>query len=165
MKTAIVYYSMSGNTQLVARRVADALGADVIRIEPEKAYPNKGFRKFLWGGKSAVMGDRPALVPYEFDADKYDLVIIGSPIWASRVAPPIASFVAAHRDALAEKRVAFFACSSGGDSAKAAKRLAEALGVLRFEATASLVDPKIKKTPENDSAIADFIKALGKSGE
>ena len=55
MKTVIVYYSMSGNTKYVADKIAEKLHADIIRIEPVKAYPNQGAQKFIWGGKSAVM--------------------------------------------------------------------------------------------------------------
>ena len=80
MKTAIVYYSMSGNCQYAAKSIARRTGADLIRIEPEKAYPDSGFKKYFWGGKSAVMGDVPALKPYEFDADKYERVIFCFPV-------------------------------------------------------------------------------------
>ena len=45
MKTAIVYYSMSGNCEFAAKKIADITGADLIRIEPEKAYPDSGFKK------------------------------------------------------------------------------------------------------------------------
>jgi hypothetical protein len=38
-----------------------------------KAYPTKGFRKFLWGGKSAVMAEKPKLLPYKFNADAGDV--------------------------------------------------------------------------------------------
>ena len=83
MKTAVVYYSMSGNTKLIAEKIAGDLNADLIEIFPENSYPDKGFRKYFWGGKSAIMGAKPALQPYSFNADKYDTVIIGSPVWAS----------------------------------------------------------------------------------
>ena len=49
MSTAIVYYSMLGNSEMIAEKMAAKLGADVIRIEPDKAYPDKGAKKFLWG--------------------------------------------------------------------------------------------------------------------
>ena len=62
MRTAIVYYSMSGNTEFVADKIAKNIDADVIRIQPVKEYPNQGVRKFIWGGKSAVMGDKPKLL-------------------------------------------------------------------------------------------------------
>ena len=80
MRTAVVYYSMSGNTAITAEKLAEGTGADLIRIAPEKAYPDRGFRKFLWGGKSAVMAETPVLQPYTFDAEQYDLVILGFPV-------------------------------------------------------------------------------------
>ena len=52
MKTAIVYYSMLGNTDYAAGKIAEELRkggeVDLIRIEPEQAYPDKGAKKFLW---------------------------------------------------------------------------------------------------------------------
>ena len=47
MKTAIVYYSMSGNTQFEAERIAKKINADMIRIEPVKAYPDQGPRNLF----------------------------------------------------------------------------------------------------------------------
>ena len=64
MKRVIVYYSLSGNTRFAAEQIARRLGADLLPIAPEKAYPDRGFRKFFWGGKSAVMAETPALQPY-----------------------------------------------------------------------------------------------------
>ena len=55
MKTLIVYYTLEGNTHYAAKKIASLLDADVLRVKPVKTYPRKGFRKFLWGGKSAVM--------------------------------------------------------------------------------------------------------------
>ena len=68
MKTANIFYSMGGNTALTAGRLAEALSADLIEIRPKRAYPDKGLRKFLWGGKSAVMAETPELEPYTFSA-------------------------------------------------------------------------------------------------
>ncbi|MBQ1715087.1 MAG: flavodoxin, partial [Firmicutes bacterium] len=64
MKTAVVYYSLEGNTRYAAEKVADALEADVIELVPKKAYPIQGFKKFFWGGKAATMKDKPELEPY-----------------------------------------------------------------------------------------------------
>ena len=98
MKTAIVYYSMSGNTKYVADKIAERIEADIIRIDPVKAYPDKGAKKFIWGGKSAVMGEKPALHPYEFNVEKYDRIILGTPVWASNFAPPIRTFIKENPD-------------------------------------------------------------------
>ena len=39
MKTAVIYYSMSGNCEYAAEWINSEIGADLIRLEPEKAYP------------------------------------------------------------------------------------------------------------------------------
>ena len=113
-KTAIVYYSQSGNTEYVAKACARLLGADLIPIAPVKEYPSTGFKKFLWGGKSAVMGEAPRLENYAFDAEAYEGIILGCPVWAGTFAPPLRTFIEENREGLRDKRIAAFACCSGG---------------------------------------------------
>ena len=158
MKTIVVYYSMGGNTAYAAGRIVDALGADTLRIAPEKAYPDSGFRKFFWGGKSAVMAETPKLIPYAFDPAAYERVILGFPIWAGNVAPPIRSFL--RDNDLKGKRVAAFACESGAGAEKAFTKLKAALGIDALEAELILIDPKDKPKEENGKKIADFCAAL-----
>ena len=79
MKALIVYYSMNGNTEYAARKIAERTGAETLRLEPVKAYPDRGVRKFLRGGKSAMMEEKPELRPYRFEAEKYDTIIFGFP--------------------------------------------------------------------------------------
>ena len=160
MKTAIVYYSMSGNTASVARSLAAGLGADLIEVRPEKAYPDKGFKKFFWGGKSAVMADTPALMHYTFLAEDYDQVIFGFPVWAGNMAPPIRTFIKENKDALKGKRIAAFACQSGSGGEKAFRKLRECLDLDTLAATMILIDPKDKPKAANSQSIAEFRKKL-----
>ena len=156
MKTAVVYYSQGGNTAWAAERIAERLGADLIRLEPEKAYPDRGAAKFFWGGKSAVMAEKPPLRPYAFPAEEYERVIFGFPVWAGNVTPPLRSFIARHREVLAGMRPAAFACQSGAGAEKAFRRLADCLGVKELAAELVLIDPKDKPDPENEAKIAAF---------
>ena len=158
MKTAIVYYSMNGNTALAAAKLAEKLGADLIRISPVHAYPDKGLRKFLWGGKSAVMAETPSLEPYSFEADQYDRIVLGFPVWASNVAPPIRTFVKENLEALKSKEIAAFACEGGSGGEKALQKLAECLGRDSLSATMILIDPKDRPKPDNDRKIAAFLE-------
>ena len=160
MKSIIVYYSMSGNTDWAAREIAARLGAETLRIEPETAYPDKGFKKFFWGGKSAVMAEAPALRPYDFAAADYEQIILGFPVWAGTFAPPLRSFVRDNAAVLAGKRVAAFACQSGAGAEKAFAKLEALLG-RPLHATLILVDPKAKPAAENDGKLADFCGKLG----
>ena len=158
MKTIIVYYSLSGNTDWAAKQIASRLGADLLRLEPVKAYPSKGFRKFFRGGRGAVMAETPALQPYAFDEKRYDLVVLGFPVWAGSVTPPIRSFVQAHD--LSGKRLGFFVCQSGAGAEKAFSKLRACPGVGAPTATMVLIDPKDRPSQENEGRIDDFCRRL-----
>ena len=164
MKTAIVYYSMSGNTKYAADKIAEKIEADIIRIEPKKAYPDKGAKKFIWGGKSAVMGEKPALQPYEFSVEKYDSIILGTPVWASNFAPPIRTFIK-ENPAIRGKKLAVFTCFSGGGADKAIEKMKKYIGIKNFEAELILVDPKENRKAEDDKKIDVFCQKLKTTGE
>ena len=154
----VVYYSLEGNTAYAAEKIAAALGAKTLRLQPKKAYPDSGFRKFFWGGKSAVMAEKPELEPYEFSAADYDCVILGFPVWASNVAPPIRTFVA--ENDLRGKTVAAFACESGSGAKKAFVKLLECAGLDRLDEVLVLIDPKAKPSEENEQRIKAFCDAM-----
>ena len=158
MRTAIVYYSMSGNTAAAAKKVAEGLRADLIEIKPEKAFPDKGFRKFFWGGKSAVMAETPKLMPYVFDPERYDRIVIGFPVWANNVAPPVRTFAAENKEAVRNKRIAAFACQGGSGAEKAFRKLLDCLGQETFDATMTLNDPMHQN--EKDQEISLFLAKL-----
>lgn len=158
MKSLIVYYSMGGNTQYAAETIAASTGADLLRIEPTKQYPDSGFRKFFWGGKSAVMAETPELKPYVFHADDYDRIVFGFPVWAGNITPPIRTFIRENK--LDGKRIAAFACESGAGAEKAFGKLKAALGIEKLEAELILIDPKDKPSAENEQKIAGFAATM-----
>ena len=158
MKTLIVYYTLEGNTHYAAKKIAAEIGADVLRIKPVKTYPKKGFRKFFWGGKSAVMAETPELEPYTFDASSYDRIVFGFPVWAGNVTPPIRTFIKDNE--LSGKHIAAFACQSGSGAEKAFEKLKAALGIQELEAELVLIDPKAKPDPMNDKKMSEFCKKL-----
>ena len=158
MKTLIVYYTLEGNTHYAAKKIASQLDADVLRVKPVKTYPRKGFRKFLWGGKSAVMAETPELEPYTFDASAYDRIVFGFPVWAGNVTPPLRTFI--KENDLSGKRFAAFACQSGAGAEKAFEKLKTALGIRELDAELVLVDPKTKPDPINEKKISGFCGKL-----
>lgn len=155
-KVAIVYYSMCGNTEYVAKYISEKIDADLIRITPKKEYPNSGLKKFFWGGKSSVMGETPELEEYDFDSSKYDYVILGTPVWASSFVPPIRTFVKENKEKIKEKKIAVFVCYSGSGAIKAVDKLKNYLEINEFDKKLILVDPKDKMTDEKNKEIEDF---------
>jgi flavodoxin len=153
MKTAIVFYSMSGNVRWTAERIAERTDGDLIELRCVKEFPDKGFRKFFWGGKSAVMKEKPALQPYEFEADKYDSIILGSPVWAANIAPPLRTFISENAGFLENKVISAFVCMSGSGGEKALEKLSDLISLSK---TMILIDPKERENPENEVKIREF---------
>ena len=144
MKKLIVYYSLEGNTEFIVSKLEEKFSedADVLKLVPVKAYSDKGFAKFIWGGKSAVMAEKPKLEPYFVDWSLYDEVIIGFPVWASTITPPIRTFVCDNHDRLKEKKISAFACQAGSGAEKAFAKLKDLIGIEDFVATAVFINPK-----------------------
>lgn len=157
MKTAVVYYSLEGNTKFVAEKIAEKLGAELIELRCVKAYPTGTVSKFLWGGKSVTFGEKPALLPYEFNADDFDAVILGSPVWASKYAPPLKTFFS--ENDISSKKVGFFVCCAGGKTDKC-------FALMKQDAknenavTLNLVDPLKNQSRKIDDEIDNFCERL-----
>lgn len=160
MKRLIVFYSLEGNTEYIADTIAEKISADKLKLVPKKAYSDKGFAKFFWGGKSAVMAEKPELEPYDANLDDYDEIVIGFPVWAGNITPPIRTFVSDNMEALKKKKISTFACESGAGAEKAFDKLKVLLGIEEFSATAIFIDPKAKPSEENTLKLDIFVSKL-----
>jgi flavodoxin len=123
LKKLVVFYSYEGNTKLISEGIAQAIGADMVEVKPEKDMTSRGFMKFVWGGGQVVMGRKPKLRPMPRDPKDYDIIFIGTPVWNFSMTPPIKTFAEDHMPK--GKKVAFF-CSFDGNSGKTFERLGEA---------------------------------------
>ena len=88
MKSLVIYYSLEGNTKLIADTIKNELNSDVLELRTKKQYPNKGFKKYLCGGKSVILKEKPKLLNKYIDISIYDKIFIGTPIWAGTYAVP-----------------------------------------------------------------------------
>ena len=88
----VVYYSRSGNTEAMAREIARKFDADIIKIEAEK-YPLdlQGWRNA--GNDADQKITQVTIKPENVDMEKYNLILLGAPIWWYRPAPPLWTFV------------------------------------------------------------------------
>lgn len=158
MKTAVIYYSLDGNTKYAAEKIATRLGGDLIQIIPAKEYPTGKVSKYFWGGKSATFGESPKLESYDFNRNQYDLVILGTPIWAGTFAPPLRTFIRENK--LTDKKVALFACCSGGATEKCFEQLKKETGSSTVLKTLRLIDPLKGNQAEVDRQIVEFCTTL-----
>ncbi|MCT4617876.1 MAG: NAD(P)H-dependent oxidoreductase [Marinisporobacter sp.] len=111
MKALVVYYSLEGNTKFLAEAVAEAVGADILELKPEKDIPKKGFMRYIKGGSQVVRKKRPDLMSFDEDLSAYDFIYFGTPVWAASFAPSYNTFF--DKVEVKGKKIALFCCYRG----------------------------------------------------
>ena len=112
MKKLVIYYSFEGNTELIAKSIAEEVGADILRLKPKKDIDSGGFMKYFWGGRAVYAKSRPELLPFDKNPREYNMIFIGTPVWAWTYAPALNTFFAEY--AFSGKKIALFCCHGGG---------------------------------------------------
>lgn len=131
-KTLVVYYSASGNTELVAKDIAEAAGADLFEIVPAELYTSDDLN---WTNPDSRVSrehddeslrDVPLTTIEVPDWDSYDTVFIGYPIWWGIAAWPVDTFV--KNNDFTGKTVIPFATSSSSGMGQSGSLLADMAG-------------------------------------
>lgn len=100
----VIYYSRTGTTAKVAQAIAAPLGADTEEIKD--TVNRKGIWGWLLAGRDASRKTETAILPLQHDLSAYDLVIVGTPIWAWTLAAPVRTFLSIHGKCI--RRFGFF---------------------------------------------------------
>ena len=131
-KTLVVYYSASGNTERVAKDIAEAAGADLFEIVPAELYTSDDLN---WTNPDSRVSrehddeslrDVPLTTIEVPDWDSYDTVFIGYPIWWGIAAWPVDTFV--KNNDFTGKTVIPFATSSSSGMGQSGSLLADMAG-------------------------------------
>lgn len=124
-KKLVAFFSASGNTAALAKKLSKAAGADLYEIKPATAYSKADLN---WQNKqsrsSIEMSDpdsRPALADTDADIGAYDTVFIGFPVWWY-IAPKIINTFLESYD-FSGKRIILFATSGGSGFGKTVQSL------------------------------------------
>lgn len=98
--TLCVYYSRTGATEKLMREIASELKCEIVKLDD--GVDRSGLGGWLRSGMQAMARKVPEVKPIKtaFPLDVYDLVIIGSPVWAGRCSAPVRSFLMQHGEKL-----------------------------------------------------------------
>jgi len=111
MKILLVYYSRTHVTEKIAKSIQNKLNCDIEEITDGGKYNGKlGYMK---GGMNASMRRTSKIDPISKNPSDYDLVIIGTPVWASNMATPIYSYLLKYKNDIPDI-ASFCTCISGG---------------------------------------------------
>ena len=138
MKTLTVYYSRSGNTKKVAEAISKVIGGDLEEITEPRG--RGGILGFLRLGREARGEKMSVINSSKYDPTNYDLLIVGTPIWAGNLSSPVRTYLT--KAAGKTKRVAYFATLGGNNVSATYAAMEKITG--HPEATISIPQPELK---------------------
>lgn len=119
-KTLIVYYSFTNNVERIVNALSSQIEADVLEIEPaEKGIDYAADNYAVGSAQIAAIRDNPddaasypAIDPVNVALSQYSTVIIGAPLWWSRMAAPLQTFLFHYGKELAGKNIGLIVSSA-----------------------------------------------------
>ena len=152
MSKLVAYFSASGNTASLAKKLAAEAGADIVEIRPEVPYTSADLN---WQDKqsrsSVEMSDkssRPAILKPDKDISAYDTIYVGFPVWWY-IAPTIINTFLESAD-LSGKRIILFATSGGSGFGKAVDNLQPSAP------GAEIIEGKVNPSADGIKALAEM---------
>jgi flavodoxin len=87
MKILVLYTTIDGNTEAVAEKIAEKVGADsskIVRVSKIRGY---GLINKIRARFEVMFNRRPGIFPFKWDPRDYDLIFIGTPVWYNSYNP------------------------------------------------------------------------------
>lgn len=148
MKSVVVYYSFTGNTDRLAKLIIDILnkrGEEAIQV---RIRPLKEEKNFLAQCRDAFLARKPELYKTLLDLGEFDKVFLGSPVWAFKPAPAVNTYLEECGSLNGKTAICFVTYGSGTGKDKALDAMKK-----RLEAKGAHVTEKIsfQQTEKADS--------------
>ena len=157
MKKLVVYYSLEGNTRFIAETIAAYAGADLLELKQKKDINPKGLMKYFSGGCQVILKSKPELSALDKDPRNYDVIFIGTPIWAGSFTPPLRTFFS--MVALKSKKIALFTTSKSGVG-KTLEKMEKHLPENDFIGEMDFVARSAKEQQENVDKARRWVRGL-----
>lgn len=112
-KILCVYFSRTGKTEALVQDIARELGCEAVKLED--GVDRSGLGGWLLSGMQAMARKIPPVKKPEtsLPLEEYDLVILGTPVWAGRCSAPVRSFLLQYGE---ELRSVAYVITRGSDN-------------------------------------------------
>lgn len=153
-KVLVVYFSRTGTTKTVAKKIKKMTDGTMFRIQTKKKYPSDYDKMLDTAQKEQDENARPALKKKVKSMKKYDIILIGFPIWWGDAPMAVYSFLESHN--LSGKTIVPFCTSGGtgiGGSVKNIKKVCKGTKVKKGLTANDVSDKKIKKWLKKNKVI------------
>jgi hypothetical protein len=152
----IAVYSHTGHTREASARLAALLGPLATVESIEALNPPRGAFGFLRAGFGSLIGSAWPIRPVAPPAGQR-LLVVGSPVWAGRLPPPVRSYL--RQAASAYTSLAILVTQGGSDLARFNSEVAAAAGK-SIAASVTLTDTDRKAAGIVETKLAEFTRAL-----
>lgn len=152
MKTLIVYYSYTNNTEKVAKRIAELKKYDILKLEPLVDY-STDYQKVVDEEEAKMDSEEIVeLKPINVDLNQYDRIILGTPVWWYTMAPVVRSFLSSNN--LNGKKVIAFITNGGwlGHTVEDIKKYCEIENYINLKFNSDKI--------QNEKSLSDWINSL-----
>lgn len=139
VKVLLVYYSRSGITRSLSLQLGELLGADVEEIQDMSS--RKGVVGFMRSGYQALRKRGAMIGDLAKTPEDYDVVVVGTPIWAERMASPVRAYLERVRGLIPSG--AFFCTSQSGGYASVLEGMADVAGC-EMQASLSVTQKQVE---------------------
>lgn len=156
-KILVAYFSASGVTARVAKRLADAVGADLYEIKPEKVYTKEDLDWMNPSSRSSkeMKGNLPypELADEEANVQSYEVIMTAFPIWWYQAPTIINRFLESYD--FSGKKIILFATSGGSGFGKTAEKLRGSVA-----ADTEIIEGKILNGNPSKEELAAWVESL-----
>lgn len=111
MNKLVVYFSYTGNTKMIATKIKEKLNCDILEIKTVIPYSDDYQTVVDDEQNSEASNYLPEIQDIGIDLNKYDEIILGTPVWWYRPVPAIRTFLT--QNDLSEKTIIPFATNAG----------------------------------------------------
>ncbi|MDD1719579.1 MAG: ArsR family transcriptional regulator [Methanoregulaceae archaeon] len=161
MKICIIYHSYSGITRGVAEKLKASCGGDLVEVKPRKDYTT--LTAYTLGCRRAMKREADPVHPDSIDVSSYDIIVIGTPVWAWKATPVINGAIAALEGSEEKSAVIFVTC--GGKPGETIPVLKEALSAKGVRIVGEKVFVRRDADdPEKIGELASIIRSAGNTG-
>ena len=154
-RALVVYYSRTGMTKKVAEAIADELGCDLEELIDKKK--RRGPVGFAVAAKDAALKKAARIEEPQKDPASYDLVVVGTPVWANTMSCAARTYFDRTKDTLPD--VAFFVTTAHSGIDRTFRHMKDAAGKAPV-ATLSLFAKEVRRDEHRDKVKA-FVGKLG----
>lgn len=124
MNGLIIFFSRTGRTQKVADAIQRLTGFHLEQIKEKVG--RGGPIGWLKSGMESTRQMIPKIMPLAHDPSQYNIVILGTPIWASNMSSPMRAFLTEYENKIT--KIAIFCTGDGDKPEKVFNSISEFLG-------------------------------------